>query len=54
MKNCVECNIAFGPKKPFEKYCSLKCCKKFQYRIEINRRRSDSEYREKRSEDSLS
>jgi HNH endonuclease len=49
MKICIECNKEYQEKKPFEKYCSLKCCKIFQYRIEIKKRRENKEYRERRN-----
>lgn len=50
MKNCIRCNKEFQEKVSFEKYCSVFCCKKFQSEKEMNRRRSDPEYRKKRNQ----
>lgn len=49
MKNCLECGKDFLERVSFEKYCSLSCCKLFQHTKEMDRRRNDPEYREKRN-----
>jgi hypothetical protein len=49
MKICKECEKEFQEKVSFEKYCSEICAKKYHYRKEINRRRTDQEYRIKRN-----
>lgn len=50
MKICIECEKEFKEKVTFEKYCSLECCKRFQHKKEMNRRRTDEEYRKKRNQ----
>ena len=49
MKVCKVCQKEFQEKVSFEKYCSFKCCRKFQSRKEMDRRRVDPEYRKKRN-----
>ena len=50
MNNCRECQKQFKEKVSFEKYCSLECSKTFQYKKEMNRRKTDDEYRKKRNQ----
>ncbi len=49
MKICIECLEEFQEKVSFEKYCSLDCCKRFQHKKEMDRRRNDPIYRAKRN-----
>ncbi len=53
MKTCIECFNLFEEKVSFEKYCSLICCKKYQHRKEMDRRRNDPIYRAKRNKKEL-
>jgi len=50
MKKCKECGKEFEEKVSFEKYCSHECCKIFQHKKEMNRRKTDDEYRKKRNQ----
>lgn len=50
MKKCKNCEKEFEEKVSFEKYCTLQCCKSFQHKKEMERRRSDPEYRRKRNQ----
>ncbi len=50
MKECKECKIEFEETKSWEKYCSLKCSRKFQRKKVLEIRRNNPEVRKKRNE----
>lgn len=50
MKICKNCLKQFQYDRNHVKYCSIECLKIFQHNKEMNRRRTDPEYRKKRNQ----